>query len=364
MRVLFIAPIPPPVNGHSIVSRVLLRGIELNNEVDLVNLSKASSKNINGHISLARIKEILGSYLKVLKSSRKAEVIYLTISESLAGNLKDLAFYIFAFGKLDKMYIHLHGGSIKRLLWDEHRILYKINKFFISKLGGVIISGESHRQVFCDMIDQSKIHIVRNFAGNDMFYNEEGINDKFSNRAPIDLLYLSSFHTDKGYGILLDAFLELNENQRSLYKLNFAGKFYDKNKETIFLEKIKGHKEIVYHGMVEDVTKTSLYQKAHVFILPTMYLEGQPISILDAYAAGCYVITTGLGGIPDIFQHDVHGYQIKEKSTVDMKNALLHLDTNFPKLKAQAIANFHDASDNYKKNHYTSSILEITKISK
>lgn len=353
---------PPPINGHSIVSKVLLESISEEHTVDLVNLSKTTSKNINGHVSFARIREILSKSVIVAKNSRKVDIIYLTISESFIGNVKDILFYILSFNKLYSFYIHLHGGSIKRLLWDKSRLLYRINKYFISKLGGVIISGDSHRSIFEDMLPAERIHIVKNFADDDIFVQTNEIDQKFANNKPIELLYLSSFHVDKGYDVLLRAFLTLSREDRSAFRLNFAGKFYDEDREQKFLENIAPHQEVVYHGMVEDVEKSSLYRKSHVFILPTMYLEGQPLSILDAYAAGCFVITTGLGGIPDIFRDKVNGYQISPDSVESMVTALDFVRKNFSSLKKVASCNFEDANTNYRRDNYTASIKKIIQI--
>ena len=60
--------------------------------------------------------------------------------------------------------------------------------------------------------------------------------------------------------------------------------------------------------------KLQLFQKAHIFCLPTYYnFEGQPISILEAYASGCVVISTQHAGIPDIFSSD-NGHIVDKKS--------------------------------------------------
>ena len=44
MKILFIAPLPPPITGHSIVSKALLDELDKDNELVSVNLSKDSFK--------------------------------------------------------------------------------------------------------------------------------------------------------------------------------------------------------------------------------------------------------------------------------------------------------------------------------
>lgn len=54
--------------------------------------------------------------------------------------------------------------------------------------------------------------------------------------------------------------------------------------------------------------KLDLFVESHVFVLPTYYLfEGQPIGIIEAYAAGCVVVTTRHSNICDIFSGSING---------------------------------------------------------
>jgi len=197
MKILFIAPLPPPVGGHSIVSKALLDELEAYHRVEVVNFNKQSFKE--GVNNFKRIIEVIKALQNVWRKRRDVDAVYLTISESLAGNLKDLFIYLICFRSLSKMYIHLHGGSIKRLLWDRHRSLLNINKIFINKLAGVIISGRSHIDIFEGMIHRSKLHIVSNFAQDYLFSTEKEIRDKFSSTQPLRVLYISNFIDKKGY---------------------------------------------------------------------------------------------------------------------------------------------------------------------
>lgn len=63
--------------------------------------------------------------------------------------------------------------------------------------------------------------------------------------------------------------------------------------------------------------KILLYQN-DIFILPS-YDKAQPISILEAYATGCAVITDeSVGGIKDIFEDNINGLNIKNKDINDI----------------------------------------------
>ena len=97
MKILFTAPLPPPVTGHSLAAKVFLDYLTPVHELKVVNLSKQSFKG--GADSYKRFLEI-GILLKqVFQKKMNADLIYLTISESLAGNIKDLFIYLICFNE-------------------------------------------------------------------------------------------------------------------------------------------------------------------------------------------------------------------------------------------------------------------------
>jgi len=60
----------------------------------------------------------------------------------------------------------------------------------------------------------------------------------------------------------------------------------------------------------------------YIFCLPTYYPnEGQPISILEAMANGCAIVTTDHGGIKDVVTKE-NGIFVGKSNPCDLKNAL------------------------------------------
>lgn len=356
MKLLYIAPLPPPITGHSLVSKVLYDDLIKRHEIEVIDLSKDSFKE--GVDGIKRIFEVLSIIKEVRKKNKKSDCIYLTISESLAGNLKDLFIYLVCFRNLSKMYIHLHGGSIKRLLWDKHRLLAKINYFFIKKMGGAIISGESHKQIFSHSLPKEKIYIVPNFAQNYLFVSIESIISNFSSEE-IRILYMSNLIPKKGYMELFNAFVALPDSVKKRIRLDFAGAFDSESSKISFVSQIAEYKNVTYHGLVDDITKKGLFERAHIFCLPTLYFEGQPISILEAYATGCVVVTTGQSGIKDIFEDMQNGYEIEPGSIESIKNTIISIIDKKDEMLAMAIHNYLKAYEQYRSENYTSAIQNI-----
>lgn len=360
MKILFIAPLPPPITGHSLAAKVFLDYISPFSNIEVVNLSKQSFKG--GADTYKRFLEI-GILLKQIsqKKSNK-DLIYLTISESLAGNIKDLFIYLICFRKLPKTYIHLHGGSIRELLFDKYSIIKWLNKYFYKRIGGVIVLGKSHISIFEDLISKDKIHVIPNFAEDFLFTNDTIIRNKFINTDKIKILFLSNLITGKGYNEIVEAFLGLDYYLQMKIIIDFAGAFESEDDKYTFLDKIKNINEINYQGIVSGQRKKELFDMAHVFILPTSLFEGQPISILEAYASGCAVAVTKSGGICDIFQDNINGFEIINQTPLEIREVMKKMLCKKDLLLKFAIENCKIAKQKYTTSIYNNSLQNVLSI--
>ena len=106
--------------------------------------------------------------------------------------------------------------------------------------------------------------------------------------------------------------------------------------------------------------KRALFSSAHIFCLPTAYFEGQPVSILEAYASGCVVVTTGQSGIRDIFKDYINGFEIEvnePKSIVSVMHMISKLDVSA--LREIAHRNQIEANKMYRLSIYGLRIREV-----
>jgi glycosyltransferase involved in cell wall biosynthesis len=357
VKILLIAPLPPPVTGHSLASQVLLDALAGVHDAAVVNLSIGSLND--GRVTVRRIREVGKVLLAVWRQRGSADAIYFTISESRAGNLKDLFIYAICAGRLRRLFVHLHGGTIGRELFDRHPRLRRINAAFIRRLGGLIISGPAHLNIFSGMIDRERIHMVPNSAEDTLFVSADDVLEKFSHTCPLRVLYLSSMTADKGYLDLADAWFSLPAEARGNIQLDFAGRFETDADRRAFEERIAGVEGIRYHGLVSPEEKRRLFATAHVFCLPTRMFEGQPISILEAYASGCVVVTTGQRGILDVFGDGINGFEVVAGSAESIASTLGRLPVDIDRLRQMAVANRRTAGERYRTKTYTATLTRI-----
>ncbi len=359
MRILFIAPVPPPLTGNSLAVKILVDEISKHHEVELINQNKSSLKS--GINSLSRIKKIISILYSAFCHRNNADVIYLSLSESLAGNLKDIVLYIILRGKLSAMLVHLLGGSGIKAMMEANGLRSKVNTAFYRRLAGVIVEGRTQAGIFANSVSPRKIHVVPNFAEDFLFLSENDIRMKFLCVSPLKILFLSNLINGKGHNELVDAYVGLDSCLQSAIRIAFVGGFEGSKQKGAFLKRIENHKNITYLGsFIGGNDKRELYSQSHIFCLPTYYpYEGQPISILEAYATGCVVIATDHGGIRDVFRNAVNGYVVQKKSAESIRRTLIDILRVKPDLLSMALYNRKISFEKYRTNIYAQSIKRI-----
>lgn len=359
MRILFIGTLPDPITGQSLACKVLLDGLVVSHEVRVINLNKEITPS--GFLSLTRLMKLILISFNIWRWRKWPDVIYFTISESVVGNLKDLVIYCILFRRLSKMVVHLHGGwGMHQIMFKKYGALRRLNSFFLKRFAGVIILGPRQVEIYERFVGVERLHIVPNFAQDYLFSTEKEIKSKFADLSKLKILYLSNLIPSKGYSDLLDAYLMLDGHLQARVQIDFAGHFESAENARVFTTRINNLSDIRYHGVVAGALKKRLLSEAHVFCLPTYYShEGQPISILESYAAGCVVITTDHSGICDVFSDGVNGYEVEKQSPKSIAQAI-QLILNRPEdLCSISVTNNKAAKDKYTTTKFISALSAI-----
>ncbi len=359
IRVLFIVSLPPPMTGQALASQTLIDEMARTHDVSVVNMNKPSL--VSGVGSIGRVLDVFKIIGRVARAQASAEVIYFTISESRAGNLKDVCIMAVCWRKLARMAIHLQGGAgLTQLLKKNFVGIGSLNRFFHRRVAGVVVEGGTQRQIFLGAVQDERIHVVPNFAEDQIFLSPERIERKFAQARPLRVLFLSNLIRGKGHEELLGAYAALSLEERTGLELDFAGGFENPRQRKDFLDRIAAFPNVRYHGVVGGSTKVDLFQRSHIFALPTYYpYEGQPLSILEAYAAGCVVITTAHSGIPDVFCDSVNGFVIEKKSAASVCEALRSALSARQELTSIALHNRLVATERYTERRFKLSLTTL-----
>lgn len=356
-RILFIAPLPPPITGQSLACDALHEDLTARGfHILLVNLSKKTFRQSVD--SIGRVYEIAQVLWRTAIIRQSAERVYFTPAESIAGNLKDLLIMAVLGSRLRCTYLHLHGGAGMRvLLSDRHPWLRRLNAWFLRRVAGVIVLGQRHVDIYSSLMPPERIQVVRNFAPNEMFVNAAELSEKWANTEVLQVLFLSNLLPGKGYEELLQAIARLPPDLAVRHRFSFAGGFESEAAKQSFLDAIKNMPHVRYHGTVHGNEKRELFRQAHLFCLPTYYpYEGQPISILEAYAAGCAVATTDHSGIYDIFTPGENGWQVMPRSPESLVEMLAKVASHAPEAARIGHANYVAANTSFRREHHLAAL--------
>ncbi|SFU65893.1 Glycosyltransferase involved in cell wall bisynthesis [Clostridium sp. DSM 8431] len=291
-----IGQFPPPIHGLSKALDTLYNSY-LNDKYKLVKFDITSNK------------KILLNLFHLVRTN--CDLHYLTISQSVLGNIRDIIILTIIILKQKKIVIHLHGGGFRNLL--DNKMPYvqrKMNYYILNKVDKLIVLGDSLKSNFKGIVNDEKIYTIKNCVDDDYVLNDDDFDAKisdFENKDVLKILYLSNFVKEKGFKEVLELSRLCNQNNMKV-KFIFAGKFFDKKDKEYFLNFVENNnlnRVIEYRGIVKGREKIELLRECDYFILLTRYKnEGQPISIIEAAANGLRVISTNHAGIKDILNSE------------------------------------------------------------
>ncbi|PWK28980.1 glycosyltransferase involved in cell wall biosynthesis [Arcicella aurantiaca] len=371
-EILLIGILPPPINGQTIAFHSLSKELSC----EILTLSGQRHENLSGFLGKS------WTYLSVLvtlffKLIRKKYVIYHTISQSKEGFLRDFPIVILAKFFGSKIILHIHGGNYDNFYATQNDILQKLILKMLTSANSIIVLSEGLKKMldFAPTLNP-KIKVVNNGLAWSASSKYQKIKRLPSNlQIPINILFLSNLIESKGYWSVLEA-IEILVNQ---FKINiqadFCGEFihYDdairfenaSDAERHFFEFISKHQlsnHVKYHGIIDEQTKIELLQKAHFFILPTQYKnEGQPISIIEAMAYSCVVLTTNFRGISEMIEHHKSGIFVEYNNPNSIVKQFIHLIENpqiFEKISQNSLQKFQEK---YTKELHLKQLVEVIK---
>ena len=161
---------------------------------------------------------------------------------------------------------------------------------------------------------ESKISIIYNPCISEQYH------DTFEKKNII--LFAGSVIPRKGYKDLITAFANIYD-QHNDWKLVIAGNGETDKAESIARE-LGIAKSVIFPGWVRGKDKDRLFKEARIFCLPS-YAEGFPMAVLDAWAYGIPVISTPVGGLPDIVKEGHNALLFPVGDIKSLSEKLSHL---------------------------------------
>lgn len=214
-----------------------------------------------------------------------------------------------------KIVFHSHGGSAKE--YYARRGIRNI-KNTLDKCDAIIVLSDYWKKYYETTFGYKNVVVINNIVSHGNPHNElTGI---------INLLFLGVINEAKGIFDLVNTIGNHKDFLSGKIHLTICGDG-ENNK---IIERIRYHKidDIVqFYGWVSGHEKDRMIENCNIVILPS-YIEGVPITLLEAMAYGKPVISTTVGGIPSIIHNGVNGFITEPGNKEAIFNAIKHYINN------------------------------------
>jgi glycosyltransferase involved in cell wall biosynthesis len=216
-----------------------------------------------------------------------------------------------------RVIFHLHGGGFARFLSEEcGPVRRSIVRFFLDRADRIVVVSEtwerwmrgatSNRRIMCipNPVTTGDRPLLSAGATGGPRSDNRGLSPVVPKREPGLVAFIGRCEASKGLFDLLEA-ANLLRGTIPQVRLECAGDG-DLAKAARYAIALNLGTRVSLPGWVDRQATRELLQRASVFVLPS-YAEGLPVSLLEAMAAGCPVIATPVGGIPDVITDGIDG---------------------------------------------------------
>ncbi|MCP3855281.1 MAG: glycosyltransferase family 4 protein [Actinomycetia bacterium] len=360
LTVAFLAPLPPPVTGQSQCDAAVAEHLGANHHVEVIETSKGELRQGAG--SLEQLPTTARQIVRILGAARTlrrtpADVIYHSPSQTRIGNLKDLLLLTVLGRRRGQVVLHLHGGGFGPT-FGRDRPTRLFSERLVGAIGAAIVLGPRLRHQVSGVVPHDRVRLIANYADDDLFCapTDAGTN---LDRTPLEVLFLSSLFPSKGWPALVEAADILAGRGDQRFRFVIAGGApTDEDREAV---EAAGERlpNIEVVGHVDDQDRAALLARAGVVAVPTTYpWEGQPMAILEAYAAGAVVLATDHAGIGDVFTPGENGYGLAAADGPSVVAALEALTADPAGTTAMARHNRTEA-ENYRRDRFVAEVEKV-----
>lgn len=304
--------------------------------------------------ALHRLIVYLRSVLGVFCCLVTAKVSLVHVHVSMRGSvIRKLSFIILAklFGK--PVLFHLHGSEFK-IAYETSSSVYRFFVRLALKLSTVVfVLSESWATYIADLT-KTRVVVVPNFVTTN---EAESSSAKVSlSSRQKNLLFLGYLGQRKGIYDLVWAVKKARDAGVPV-KLKVGGNGEVESVKALVSQLGLEHAVDVL-GWINGEDRDQLLSEADIFLLPS-YNEGLPMAILEAMSARVAVISTTVGGIPDLVTSGVNGLLVSPGDVDALSRAICDLCSNEDLMSSIADNGFDSYEKDYSPNVVPQRIREI-----
>lgn len=243
--------------------------------------------------------------------------------------------------------IHLHSSDPKLSVSGEYKNIYRASFRLADK---IIVLSQTwlHDTVSSLSVPKDKIEVLYNPC--------PVVNPSWMHERQHYILFAGTLNRRKGYYDLIKAF-SLIALKHPEWSLILAGNGEIEEGKSLARE-LGVDNRVEFIGWVNGKEKDNVFRHASIYCLPS-YSEGFPMEVLDAWAYHLPVVTTPVGGLPDVVVDGENCLLFTPGDTYALANQLDRLMSDSALYQKLTSASAHFANDRFNINELSKQLEEI-----
>jgi glycosyltransferase involved in cell wall biosynthesis len=275
--------------------------------------------------SIANIPFFFLSFFRILlrlSTSRKISVVHVH-GASFGSFYRKYIIFLLSKYIFDKQFVyHLHAAEYHTFYQETNGFAKRLIQHLINDADCIIVLSESWANFINKEFSPKKVVVLHNPVEIPL-RKQKARNADFTTTS---FLFLGRIGDRKGIFDLLSVISQNKDEYQGKLSLTIGGDGEVERLKT-YLKDHDLNQICKYVGWVDGNMKKDLLQACDVLALPS-YNEGLPIAILEAMSYGKPILTTHVGGIPEVVKDGVNGYVITPGDKVAMEAGIDKLINN------------------------------------
>ena len=323
-------------------------GLDVSEEVYVYGDKKTKS---NVWQRVKRVINVAVTFRKKLKSETY-DLVHLNTSFDFKAILRDVVTVTFLPKRQTKLFLKMHGSD-DELLRTKNKIKKYLLRFLLKRVDGIgALSSEEKKHFVNASVKEEKVFVVKNVVN----AQNQQIETLRNTNTPT-LLFVSRFIMTKGLMDVIRASAILKDKGFG-FKLKCVGDGEIRHEAEREVERLNLSEFLEFTGYVSESDVNKFYSTSDVLLFPTYHIEGFPMVIFNAAAAGLPIITTRIRAAADYLNEPDNCLWVEAKNPQQLAEKIIMLFENV-ELKVKMKRNNIELSKQFSATNIAKEYIEI-----
>lgn len=352
--------------------KVIITSPNLNPEYNVSGISSVTNFIVNNNTSFKYMHFELGKrdaekrdliwFVRILRAwfswffilvREKNVFIHFNFALDKRSIIRDAPLILFAKLIRKRMLIHLHGGEFLGKA-NVPKILEKLLVIIFSGNEPKIVLSSIEERILINKYNANNVFVLPNCID---YSKAKDFFRQYPSESPVKLLFMGRIVIRKGLEYILEALSAL-KRENIKFKFFLAGTGPDKEN---YVKKFAEHlgDAFEYVGIASGEFKYKLLRECDIFLLPSLFGEGLPITLLESMSFSLVPLVTNDGSMSFIVRNMENGIILDKESSTSIANAIIYLVNDKTLLQRLGIKARESIFENFSPLDYINKINNI-----